>query len=190
MPEEWVTLRSIRLAALRESPRSFTSTHQREAGWDEDEWRQRVRSAAWFLAWRDRRPVGIAGGAAEGGPSAERESARAQPAGQDREGSAGDERQVISMWVDPAARGTGIADALIGAVAGWARADGARTLTLWVTDASPRARAFYQRAGFRPTGASEKLPGDRDLLMEQFSLDLGSWPVASRWRSGQGAAQG
>ena len=191
MPEEWVTLRSIRLTALRESPRSFLSTLEREAGMDEHEWRERARSIAWFLAWRDGRPVGIAGGSpgrpsgGSGGSSGEdRASAgreqRASAGGEERASAdasgraPGNERRVISMWVDPSARGTGIADALIGAVAGWARADGASILKLWVTDASPRARAFYRRAGFRPTGAEEKLSGDPDGMMREFILDLGS----------------
>jgi GNAT superfamily N-acetyltransferase len=182
MPEEWVTLRSIRLTALKESPRSFSSTHEREAGWDEQKWRDGARSVAWFLAWRDGRPVGIAGGRVpRSEPSGEHESKPAGPARGDRaaegpEGKAA--REVISMWVDPSARGTGIADALIGTVAGWARAEGARTLKLWVTDASPRARAFYQRAGFRPTGASRKVPGDHEAAQQEseheYSLDIGS----------------
>ena len=92
------------------------------------------------------------------------------------------------MWVDPAARGTGIADALFGAVAGWARVEGARTLKLWVADASPRARAFYHRAGFRPTGSHEKVTGDQDLQLEELSLDLGAWPAVNRGRNGQAAA--
>ena len=188
MPEEWAILRSIRLAALRESPRSFCSAYEREAGWDEDAWRQWSRSVAWFLAWRDGRPVGIAGGTSGGGPSAEPASGATPPAGHRSGGSPGDERQVISMWVDPAARGTGIADAMFGAVAGWARADGAKTLKLWVTDASPRARAFYRRAGFRPTGSHQKQTGEQDLELEELSIDLGVWPAVNRGHSGQAAA--
>ena len=152
-PQEWTTLRSIRLAALRESPSSFGSAYEREAGWDERRWRESADSVAWFLAWRDGMPVGVVGGTG---------------------GEPGDERQVISMWVDPSARGTGIADALIGAIAGWARTDGARILKLWVADTSPRARAFYERARFRPTGEAEQMPGDPGVKRHEFSLELGA----------------
>lgn len=121
---------------------------------------------AWFLAWRDGQPVGIVGGAGPGGkPGGEGSTSRGDSQG---------ERHVISMWVDPSARGTGIADALIGAIAGWARSDGARTLKLWVADASPRARAFYQRAGFRATGEAGEMPGDPAAKQHEFSLDLGT----------------
>lgn len=168
MPQEWVTLRSMRLAGLRDAPLSFGSSYEREAGWDEARWRESATSVAWFLAWRDGRPVGIAGGT--GG----RRKGAGAPGGRDEHAPAGDEgeRYVISMWVDPSARGTGIADALIGAVAGWARADGARTLKLWVADASPRARAFYHRAGFRTTGETDEMPGDPGAKQQEFSLDL------------------
>ena len=184
-PQEWTILRSIRLAALRESPRSFCSSHEREAGWDEDRWRESARSVAWFVAWRDGEPVGIVGGTGRGlpvkgtsrGEPAAEGSASREELGDEGSASGGEswaERQVISMWVDPSARGTGIADALIGAVAGWARADGARTLKLWVADASPRARAFYRRAGFRLTGETGEMPGDPAAKRHEFSLDLGS----------------
>lgn len=170
-PQEWATLRYIRLAALRDSPRSFGSAYEREAGWDEAKWRESARSVAWFLAWRDGRPVGIAGGtggrpSGPGGPGGQRKERNAPG------GEPGEERYVISMWVDPSARATGIADALIGAVAGWARADGARILKLWVADASPRARAFYQRARFRPTGNTAEMPDDPAARQQELSLDL------------------
>jgi GNAT superfamily N-acetyltransferase len=174
MPQEWVTLRSIRLAALRDSPQSFCSGYEHEAGWDDHRWRESVRSVTWFLAWRDGRPVGIAGGTSSGAGSGGPEAGSS--GGQRDEGTTGGEpageRQVISMWVDPSARGTGIADALIGAVAGWARAEGAHTLKLWVADASPRARAFYQRARFRATGEAGQMPGDPGAKRQEFSLDL------------------
>lgn len=190
MPQEWATLRSIRLAALRESPHSFGSSHEREAGWDENRWRESIRSVAWFLAWRDGRPVGIVGGTGRrepvkgagkaGGTTGDRRdegsASGREPgdSGRASGGEPGDERQVISMWVDPSARGTGIADALIGAIAGWARADGARTLKLWVADANPRARAFYERAGFRRTGETGPMPGDPGAKQHEFSLELGA----------------
>ena len=170
-PQEWATLRSIRLAALRDAPRSFGSAYEREAAWDEARWRESARTVAWFLAWRDGLPVGVAGGHGgavtdTGAPGEQRDGEGASAA------EAGDERRLISMWVEPAARGTGIADALIGTVAGWARADGARTLKLWVADASPRARAFYERAGFRPTGATDEMPGDPGAKQQELRLDL------------------
>lgn len=181
-PQEWTTLRSVRLAALRDSPQSFASAYDREASWDEDRWRESIRTHTWFLAWRDGRPVGIAG-CALGGPATGASETGGSSGGQREEGSASSdpagarpagERWVISMWVDPSVRGSGVADALIGTVAGWARADGARALRLWVADASPRARAFYERAGFHATGGTEQMPGDAGAKCDEFGLDLGA----------------
>lgn len=62
------------------------------------------------------------------------------------------EVQLISLWVDPRARGRGVARALIRAVAGWARERGAERVVLFVQEANAPGRALYLRAGFRPTG--------------------------------------
>ena len=62
------------------------------------------------------------------------------------------EVQLISMWVDPAARGRGIAQDLIRAVAAWARDRGSTKVVLFVQEANEPAQQLYERAGFRPTG--------------------------------------
>ena len=70
------------------------------------------------------------------------------------------EVQLVSLWVDPAARGRGVARSLIHAVAGWARDRGAADVVLFVQEANAPGRALYLRAGFRPTGAREPVgPG-------------------------------
>ncbi|MGE5291446.1 MAG: N-acetyltransferase family protein [Micromonosporaceae bacterium] len=152
-PAEWGLVRDLRLAALREAPHAFASTYEQEAGLEESRWRARAAAVAWFTAWRDGRPVGIV-------------------AGWRRDDDPPDERHVISMWVEPAARGTGVADALILAVAGWAARQGARKLTLWVADSSPRAIAFYRRLGFVPTGVRQPLPSNPDVGETELALDL------------------
>jgi len=68
--------------------------------------------------------------------------------------------QLVSLWVDPNARGRGVARSLIQAVAGWARDRGAADVVLFVQEANAPGRALYLRAGFRPTGAREPVgPG-------------------------------
>ncbi len=62
------------------------------------------------------------------------------------------EVQLISMWVDPAARGRGVARDLIAAVATWTQARGAARIVLFVQEANAPARRLYQQAGFRLTG--------------------------------------
>ena len=72
-----------------------------------------------------------------------------------------DEVQLVSLWTDPAARGRGIAQELIRAVAGWATSIGARRVYLFVQESNAPGRALYQRAGFRPTGDREPLGAGR-----------------------------
>src|SRR5262245_14544682 len=91
------------------------------------------------------------------------------------------EVQLVSLWVDPRARGRGLAQSLIRKVAGWARGVGAERVFLFVQEANMPGRALYARAGFRPTGDREPLgvsrPGFKlvvaapvdDLLRDQTS---------------------
>jgi ribosomal protein S18 acetylase RimI-like enzyme len=71
------------------------------------------------------------------------------------------EVQLVSLWVDPLARGRGVAQSLIRAVAGWARALGAERVVLFVQEANAPGRALYLRAGFRPTGDREPVGAGR-----------------------------
>jgi GNAT superfamily N-acetyltransferase len=71
------------------------------------------------------------------------------------------EVQLVSLWVDPLARGRGVAQLLIRAVAGWARAFGAERVVLFVQEANAPGRALYLRAGFRPTGDREPVGAGR-----------------------------
>ena len=68
---------------------------------------------------------------------------------------------LVGMWVAPQHRGQGVADELVGAVCELARQSGAASVALWVTDVNDRARAFYRRLGFAPTGRRQLMrPGE------------------------------
>lgn len=153
--DDWQVLRDVRLTALRSAPEAYGSTHEREAAFDEQAWRARTRTAAQFLALDPDRPRGGALGLVGGL--------------HDAEDCGPDERLLVSMWVAPEARGTGVADALVDAVVRWARADGASALLLDVALGNPRARGAYLRCGFVATGeVREYRPG---LVEERMRLD-------------------
>jgi ribosomal protein S18 acetylase RimI-like enzyme len=167
-PEDWAVLRQVRLAALAEAPYAFSSTLAREQNSTEDQWRARVTNVLHFLAWQDGEPVGLAAGFAE--PSGDQAAD-----GQAGQPGAGPGRgwHLVSMWVSPQARGSGAAEQLVQAVCAAARADGATRIRLWVTDANPRAQAFYQRLGFCRTGARGVVrPEEPDHWEEERELDL------------------
>jgi ribosomal protein S18 acetylase RimI-like enzyme len=137
-PGEWAALRAVRLAALADAPAAFGSTMARELAFDEAEWRRRAASnSPTFIAWRAGQPLGLC------------------TAVRRQEGAGTDSRpewELLSMWVSPDLRGTGCADILVSAAARAVRAESAEQLTLWVADGNDRARAFYLKTGFRPTG--------------------------------------
>jgi GNAT superfamily N-acetyltransferase len=143
-PEDWLIMRDVRLAALRDAPYAFASTHEREALFTEDQWQRRASGGNNFLAYLPElgaTPAGIAAGTETGAGAFE----------------------LVSMWVRPQARGQMVASALITAVIGWARARDARALHLWVTENNKPARRLYERCGFTPTGGRQPLPSDPRL---------------------------
>jgi ribosomal protein S18 acetylase RimI-like enzyme len=175
LPDDWRALRRIRLAALTEAPYAFGSTLGGAIDRPEQHWRARITASPQFIAWMGTEPVGLAAALAEppehGGPAGDY-------AGPERGAGASGNWQLVSMWVSPRARGRGIADRLVAAVGDCARADGAECLTLWVADASARARAFYRRTGFRSTGRRQLVrPEEPDHWEEEQALDL-SRPTA------------
>jgi ribosomal protein S18 acetylase RimI-like enzyme len=133
-PDEWRELRALRLRALADAPDAFGATLADAEAEPDDEWQTRAGSSdrVTIVAEVAGRLVGMAGGGAA--PM--------------EESTAG----LHGMWVEPASRGTGIADALVAAVTDWARETGYRNLGLGVTTSNLRAIAFYERLGFMDTG--------------------------------------
>jgi ribosomal protein S18 acetylase RimI-like enzyme len=156
-PDDWATVRDVRLAALADAPGAFAMTLAGEAGQPEAEWRARIDALPWFLGFWDGQPAGMVA---------------ALPPRDGAGDGQGEAWHLVSMWVSPAARGGGLADLLVGAVTEHARQAGADRVTLWVAVGNDRARGFYQRMGFAPTGRRQQYPRDgaADLDEEEFEL--------------------
>ena len=60
--------------------------------------------------------------------------------------------EIRAMYVDPPAWSTGVGAALMNAALAHLVSHGARAVALWVLEGNARARAFYERWGFRPDG--------------------------------------
>ena len=139
---DWQALREIRLQALRNAPYAFSSTHDREAAFADDEWHRRAIRDGSFLAFLPEvSPAGLGGGYL------------AMP----------DTAELISMFIRPQARGRGVGEAIIDAVAGWAIRQGAATMHLWVTETNKPARMLYERCGFTVTAERQPLPSNPAL---------------------------
>jgi GNAT superfamily N-acetyltransferase len=123
--ERW---RSIRLQALEEAPHAFGTTYSEAAQWSRARWEAQVIEFATFVAVVHGHDVGVARGAAH------------QNIGT---------RELISMWVEPAAWRQGIGAQLIDGVAAWANVAGATALVLDVVATNASALSLYERAGFQ-----------------------------------------
>lgn len=146
-PDQWVTYREVRLAALTDAPDAFSSNLDRELAFDEEVWRGRLGSNASFLAWHDGKPVGTI-------TVLEYDESHNHP----YTGA----WHLVAMWVSPKARRLGVGGRLVATVAEHARAAGAPSIVLWVFEANSSARHLYQRTGFRPTELRDSRPGNPD----------------------------
>ena len=65
--------------------------------------------------------------------------------------------ELHDIWLHPHAWGTSGASALVATVEEEVRSIGAARVTAWVPEDSPRGRRFFDKLGWRPTGAFEPL---------------------------------
>jgi ribosomal protein S18 acetylase RimI-like enzyme len=79
---------------------------------------------------------------------------------------------VVSMWVDPAFRRAGIGRMLIDALGKWATSRGLRELRLMVTSVNRGGIDFYERIGFRMSGAIRPYPNDPAIVEYEMLLPL------------------
>jgi ribosomal protein S18 acetylase RimI-like enzyme len=141
--ERW---RSIRLTALHDAPDAFGTTLAEANAFPPELWSRQVGEFPTFIAVLDAIDVGVV---------------RASP-DEEQPGAA----FLLSMWVAPDARGKGVGEELIDAVAGWAESDGFSRLVLDVADTNASAIALYARKGFEPTGETGTLPSPRQHIRE------------------------
>ena len=151
-PEDAAALREIRLAALADSPDAYGDTLEECLAWRDEDWAQRAATWYFYLAELDGRVVGMARGESH----VERN----------------DSRWLFAMFVAPAARGSGAATALIDVVSAWARVQGVDALHLYVTLTMERARAFYAKVGFVPTGETVTMHRDESIVLNEMRRDL------------------
>lgn len=143
-PGDEPILREIRLQALREAPVAFGSTYEREMARTTSDWQRWISSGVTFILYESAGPRGLVAG--------RRDEADAAVV------------HLMAMWVHPANRGSGGAGNLVSAVVGWAQSEGAELVRLKVIEGNDRARHFYERMGFCPTG--QRQVRERDGLIE------------------------
>jgi GNAT superfamily N-acetyltransferase len=146
--QEWDVYRDLRLAALGDSPSAFGSRLADERGRAEAEWRNRLRHRTQFVARQEGRPVATVGCLVE----------------------ADGVMELVSMWVTPPARGTGVAELLVDAVVAEARDRGRETIVVWVTEGNEPAERLYARRGFVRTARVQPIDQDHPARGREFEM--------------------
>jgi len=155
--ENVAAFKTMRLCSLEDSPSAFGSTYAREAAFSDSEWVTRAANMngerkIGYLAMNNGAGCGIAAGFLH-----EQDSTKAQ---------------LVSMWVAPAYRRTGLGRMLVAAIKEWALSRGVRTLLLMVTNCNVGAIVFYKRIGFSMTGRTEPYPNDPTLTEYEMAASI------------------
>ena len=143
---DWRAFAGIRLRALADSLGEGDPQYQQEVAFTAAQWRRRLRDHAQFAVLIGTHPVGLIGAQLENAETV----------------------YLYSLWLDPTARGRGLARALVAAAVDWARDRRARTVTLRVAEGNAVARGVYESLGFA-LNAGEG-PSDRGEVAMTLSV--------------------
>jgi ribosomal protein S18 acetylase RimI-like enzyme len=151
-PDDWQRYRDIRLEALKNEPRAFSSTYSASLQRPPEFWQGRLAEAAagensWLLfAQVEGQIIGLIGAFL---------SEEAQAA------------EIISVYVQPAWRRQGVGRVLMAAILEAVSQNPAvRKAVLNVNARQPGAVALYQDFGFQVTGEVEAVLGDGNVYPE------------------------
>ncbi|HBN15828.1 MAG: GNAT family N-acetyltransferase [Gammaproteobacteria bacterium] len=158
---DWESYKKVRLASLKDSPDSFSSTYEREQAFSEADWKARLRPQPGvnisfpLVAESHGNIVGLASGVIW-----EEDSTVAH---------------VYQMWVLPESRGKGIATALLKSITAWAEVSGCESMKLVVTATNEPAASLYRSFGFNPSGRLEPLREGSVLETQPMVKKLGNF---------------
>jgi GNAT superfamily N-acetyltransferase len=149
--------KTVRLTALKDAPTAFGSTYQKESQTPDQDWLKRASTwnsgrSVCYIAMDEDAACGIVAGKCDDN--------RAQQA------------WLMSMWVAPAYRRTGLGARLVNAVEQWARNQGVTELRLMAVSTNVGAMRFYERCGFAMTGRTEPYPNDPALFEYEMAKSL------------------
>lgn len=154
-PEDWHKVKAIRLAMLDDTPSAYITTSAEAAAFPDDVWIKRCivgansDEQATFLGWSGDDVVAMGVGLRR----PQRKRVRAV-----------DVLVIVSVFVGVEYRGSGVSDRLMAAIEDWGASWRAPVSTLWVTETNGRAKSFYHRIGYRPTGDRTEMGPDSGLF--------------------------
>ncbi|WP_168222938.1 GNAT family N-acetyltransferase [Oceanicola sp. D3] len=137
-PADAEGFRALRLEALELAPEAFGEDLSQAQGKTDLDYANRLEMGDNFGAFAGDELVGMLLFMREDGPKI------------------GHRAFVMSVYLQPAHRGTGLASDLLGAALALAGESGVAQVELYVSSAAPRAHAFYLREGFVEVGRSPR----------------------------------
>jgi ribosomal protein S18 acetylase RimI-like enzyme len=150
-------LKMVRLSALQDTPTAFSGTYTEESELSDEDWLQRVSTwnsgrSVCYIAIENNAPCGIIAGKVDDPDS--------------------QHAWVLSMWVAPMHRRTGLGSRLVDSVQQWAHNLGLSELRLMVTSKNEKAIRFYEKCGFTFTGMNGPYPNDPALSESEMVKHL------------------
>ena len=139
-------LRSIRLRALHDTPDAFATTVGEAAARPLESWTEQIATLPTFIAVVDGEDVGIV----RFSPDAKRQETG----------------WLISMWVAPEVRRTGVGSHLIDTLIEFASSAGFTRIELDVGDWNTSAISLYANKGFQTTGETSAFDAPRNHILE------------------------
>jgi ribosomal protein S18 acetylase RimI-like enzyme len=153
-PDDWRSLRDLRLRALETDPDAFGSTLAESLTKPDTEWQERAASTdtVTFVAETTDRFVGMG----FVGPAPERPAIAA----------------IYGMWVAPEVRGQGIGGSLMDALENWAREAVYHDIGLGVTTTNETAIRLYTAKGYTDIGDRFPLRDGSPLVVQIMAKAL------------------
>ncbi|POA30031.1 GNAT family N-acetyltransferase [Pseudomonas sp. GW460-R15] len=139
-------MKKVRLAALLDTPTAFGVSYQTAANYSDEQWKERASSAGteFWLAIKEDKTVGMIGAVV----------------------SDANRYNLIGMWVEPTARGSGVATQLVEAVKSRAIGKGHDRVFLDVSPDNARASNFYLKQGFSFIDEWEPLESHPHIMVQ------------------------
>jgi len=140
-PSDVTQFRELRLHALENTPTAFSSDYEMYRDKPESHWESRLAFDEYrtiFFAEYENKLIGMTGIHRNESPKTKHSA------------------EIFSVYVRPEWRGLRIADALIEACIGWAKACGVNIVRLGVTSSSTSAIRCYERCGFTICGTEPR----------------------------------
>ncbi|MEO9781303.1 MAG: GNAT family N-acetyltransferase [Sedimentitalea sp.] len=131
--DDVAAFKAIRLEALEMEPAAYASSVEEWVSLSDDEWASRLHMPV-FVAFKSGEPVGVMGLLRQKASKMKHRST------------------LIMVYLRDSARGQGLAESLIDAVARFAAESGVLQIELNVSSENGRAIRFYERNGFRAIG--------------------------------------